>query len=162
MAAPADTWSPRLISSDRFAPLSWRARAYLTDLVVIALAIVLALNLLDLVDPGQSVGRGLVWAGLAFLVLYEPLMVCFAGGTIGHRLAGLVVVRPDGRYLSLGAAILRTAIKTLTIGWVGPFILRTGRRRAPWDLPVDSMVLVRAELADRPGPAVKSAFRQVA
>mgnify|MGYP003352323885 CR=1 FL=1 len=63
----------------------------------------------------------------------------------------LPITGTDGINLWMEVADERTALITLAAQGIGaapgaPFMVRPGRRRVLWDLPVDSAVLVRAEL----------------
>ena len=80
---PKGVVPPSIRVSPVFARVTSRAQAYLTDLVVIAVAIVLGLTLLDQVAIQLREGRDIVWLALAVIVLYEPVMLHAAGGTIG-------------------------------------------------------------------------------
>jgi uncharacterized RDD family membrane protein YckC len=152
MHGPIVSWKSPLATAPHMARFSTRARAYLADLVIVALLVMVGLTISDLVNPVAWLGKSAVWLGMIVLLLYEPLLLHFCGGTIGHQLQGLVVIGADGRYLSFGSAVVRTTVKWLTITYFGPFMLRMGRRPALWDLPVRSMVCERRALAQRATP----------
>lgn len=133
---------------------SSRARAYLTDFVIAALAIMTSLTLAELATPTSAAGTYGIWAMMAGLMIYEPVLVHTTGGTLGHRFRGLVVVDKNGDYLPLWKAVIRTLLKWLTIAWLSPFLVRQSRRQALWDLAVGSMVCERALLAAHTSGAV--------
>ncbi|MDX1494846.1 MAG: RDD family protein [Longimicrobiales bacterium] len=87
------------------------------------------------------------WFGLSFVLalnLYEPVLVATGGGTVGHRLQNLRVVRlSDGRHLNVLVAFFRWWVKWL-LGVVSFFVLLfTARHQTIHDLATRSVVTVR-------------------
>ena len=135
--------TPNTPRSQLYAPPSLRARAYLFDVCSLGLLVMLFLALAEAIAIPAGAGRMLVWLGLALLVFYEPVLVHFCGGTIGHQRFHLRVVGSNGRNLPFWQAVMRTAIKWVTLVYAVPLMLGTGRRQALWDLPFGSTVQVR-------------------
>ena len=86
--------------------------------------------------------------GLIFIFcLYNPLMVAFFGGTLGHKMADLKVVQKNdhSKYPSILPSILRFIIKS-TIGFASLiFIITDDKNRALHDVITGSLVLYDEE-----------------
>ena len=124
----------------RFLP---RLRALMIDSIIIVVAIFAALSIAVAVRS-DDLARPLGFSVAALWLLYEPLLVAFAGGTIGHRLSNLRVVddRTNGN-VGLLKAFARTLIKA-ALGWVSFVTMLTTRRsQAVHDLLTRSTVQVR-------------------
>jgi uncharacterized RDD family membrane protein YckC len=92
----------------------------------------------------DNIARVLGFTIVASWLLYEPLLVSFAGGTIGHRRTNLRVVddRTQGN-VGLLKSFARTIIKA-ALGWVSFITMLTTRRsQAMHDLLTRSTVQVR-------------------
>lgn len=127
-------------SYGRFWP---RVRAVYIDsiilIVVMAVGLVVAVSL-----RVDSVTRVLGFSVAGFWLLYEPLLVSFTGGTIGHRRANLRVVDDrTGGNVSVPKAVARALIKG-PLGWVSFVTMALTRRsQAIHDLLTRSTVQVR-------------------
>jgi uncharacterized RDD family membrane protein YckC len=124
----------------RFLP---RLRALFIDVIIIMAAIFTAV-FIAVVVRSDDLARPLGVLVAALWLLYEPLLVSLAGGTVGHRLCNLRVVddRTDGNVSFLKAAA-RTVIKAL-LGWVSfVSMLTTRRSQAIHDLLTRSTVQMR-------------------
>jgi uncharacterized RDD family membrane protein YckC len=120
-----------------------RVRALYIDVIVLFIAMVAGLAIAVSLKT-DSVARIVGFSVAGFWLLYEPLMVSFAGGTIGHRRTNLRVVddRTHGN-LSLLKALARSVIKG-ALGWVSfVTMLVTRRSQAVHDLLTRSTVQVR-------------------
>jgi uncharacterized RDD family membrane protein YckC len=124
----------------RFLP---RVRALLIDAIVILVATYAAVAVAVAIRS-DDLARPLGFAVLASWLLYEPLLVAYAGGTIGHRLANLRVVDDrTGGNVSLLKAFARTTIKAV-LGWLSfVTMLATRRSQAIHDLLTRSTVQLR-------------------
>jgi uncharacterized RDD family membrane protein YckC len=127
----------------QFARFSRRLRAFVIDwaisLIVIFGALIVAASI-----GSDETSRTLGIAVVATLILYEPLLVSRAGGTVGHYLTNLRVVdEVHGGNLSFFKAALRFVIKAL-IGWYSFIAMAlTRRNQALHDLATRSTVMIR-------------------
>jgi len=110
---------------------------------------------------------------MAGFFLYEPLLVSFAGGTIGHYLSNLRVVddRTNGN-ISLPKAVARVIIKAV-LGWFSFISMAAARRhQAVHDLLTRSTVQIRdpakalpshyaRERVELSGPGMPSRWRRI-
>ncbi|HEY3645300.1 MAG TPA: RDD family protein [Gammaproteobacteria bacterium] len=106
--------------------LLWRLRAVMIDSVVVPVAMIGTLLVgvaLGVTDP---VLRIALLIGPLFIL--EPLMVALTGGTIGHHMLRLRVMKQDGSgKLNIFAATLRFLVKLFT-GWFAFVFVLTSRR----------------------------------
>ena len=132
----------------RFLP---RLRAIIIDAMILLLVLFAAIAI-GTTARSDNLAGPLGFAVAAFWLLYEPLFVAFAGGTLGHRMANLRVVddRTQGN-VSVLKAVARSIIKGL-LGWVSFITMLTTRRsQAVHDLLAgDDRVIDRvAEVRER-------------
>jgi uncharacterized RDD family membrane protein YckC len=119
-----------------------RVRAVLIDSVLVPVAAIATLLI------GVSVGITSPLAKVALfigpVILLEPVMVMLTGGTIGHHLTRLKVLKKDGTgYLGFIPATVRFLIK-LFLGWFSfIFILTTQKHQAVHDIAAGSIVVHR-------------------
>jgi RDD family protein len=120
-----------------------RVRAMFIDCIVFIVMIFGALFAMVTVrSDAFSLGLGL--GLIALVLLYEPVLVSLAGGTIGHILSNLRVVddRTQGN-ISVLKALARLIIKT-TLGWYSFITMATTlRHQAMHDLLTGSTVQIR-------------------
>jgi uncharacterized RDD family membrane protein YckC len=124
----------------RFLP---RLRAIIIDSIILLVVMFAALMIASMAGS-DNLARPLGFAVAAFWLLYEPLFVAFAGGTLGHRMANLRVVDDrTGGNVSFLKAVARSIIKGL-LGWVSFITMLTTRRsQAVHDLLTQSTVQIR-------------------
>lgn len=117
-----------------------RVRALLIDSILVPVVFINSLILGDAWGVTQAYGKLL----LIFLPIFilEPGMVAFTGGTVGHHLIGIRVMRAgDARNINLFAALLRFIVKVL-FGWLSfIFVLTTRKHQALHDLVTGSRVV---------------------
>jgi uncharacterized RDD family membrane protein YckC len=108
----------------RFMP---RLRALYID-AIIMMVVAFAVLFVAVRLRSDNIARVLGFTLVVSWLLYEPLLVSFAGGTIGHRRTNLRVVddRTQGN-VSLLKAIARSFVKA-ALGWVSFFTMFTTRR----------------------------------
>jgi uncharacterized RDD family membrane protein YckC len=131
------------VGAPAFARFLPRVRALFIDSIILLLVMAAAL-MIAVAMRSESIARPLGFTVVTFWLLYEPLLVSFAGGTIGHRRTNLRVVddRTQGN-VSFLKAVARTVIKGL-LGWVSFVSMLTTRRvQAIHDLVTHSTVQVR-------------------
>lgn len=136
----------------RFLP---RLRALLVDSIILVVAIFTAVSIAVAVRS-DDLARPLGFSVATLWLLYEPLLVSLAGGTIGHRLSNLRVVddRTNGN-VSFLKAVARTVIKGV-LGWVSFFTMLTTRRsQAIHDLLTRSTVQIRDQSLACPGSYIR-------
>lgn len=145
----------------------WWRRALAAAVDGVILALLAGLLYLVLLSAGFTLdgGDGVLGLLLSFLLatvllvlaalLYQPIMLARTNGqTVGKKVAGIRVVRADGRPMDLGWAVLREVVfKSIVLGvaasftggiaylvdWLWPFI--DGENRALHDFPVDTRVV---------------------
>ena len=126
-----------------YARLGPRIQAVLRDLMVYCGILALLVLIGSVLPPGPLMrGVAVVLAG-AF-VFYEPVLVTWRGGTLGHRSLGLRVVRAgDGQAVSFPRALLRFLMQTV-FGILGfALIEATRKRQALHDLAAGTVVVPR-------------------
>jgi len=124
----------------RFMP---RLRALYID-AIIMMVVAFAVLFVAVTLRSDDIARVLGFTIVVSWLLYEPLLVSFAGGTIGHRRTNLRVVddRTHGN-VGLLKSFARTIIKA-ALGWVSFVTMLTTRRsQAMHDLLTRSTVQVR-------------------
>jgi uncharacterized RDD family membrane protein YckC len=153
----------------RFMP---RLRALYID-AIIMMVVAFAVLFVAVTLRSDNVARVLGFTIVVGWLLYEPLLVSLAGGTIGHRRTNLRVVddRTHGN-VSLLKAVGRSLVKA-ALGWVSFFTMLTTRRsQAIHDLLTGSTVQIRdqalagpklyiREQQDLASPALPSRTRRV-
>ncbi|HEX3158509.1 MAG TPA: RDD family protein [Gemmatimonadaceae bacterium] len=120
-----------------------RFHALVVDSLVTVVALVTILLLVELTNGVPGTGRIGMAAIVAFVLLYEPLMVAYLGGTVGHRRANLRVVHErTGERPGFGRAFARFALKS-ALG-VPSFVLMalTRRHQALHDRMTDTTVRI--------------------
>jgi membrane protease YdiL (CAAX protease family) len=122
---------------------SRRLRAFVIDWIIILLLLVMAL-FAAVSANSDSVGRVLGFTLVAVWLLYEPILVCLTGSTVGHYVCNLRVVDDRSHSnISFLKAAARLVIKTL----LGPYsfitMATTSRHQAVHDLLTRSTVQIR-------------------
>lgn len=132
----------------RYASFGRRAWAFLLSIVVD----LVVLGTLEVVTGG-----GETMAPFAFWYLLHHVGLVVEGGTIGHRLAGLRVVRVDGRPLGVPHALMREVVRLflslppLGLGFL--WMLDQADRRTWHDLLADSVVVRETAAQQAAAPA---------
>ena len=124
----------------RFMP---RLRALYIDAIII-MVVAFGVLFVAVMLRSDNIARVLGFTIVMGWLLYEPLLVSFAGGTIGHRRSNLRVVddRTQGN-VGLLKSFARTIVKA-ALGWVSFITMLTTRRsQAMHDLLTRSTVQVR-------------------
>ncbi|MDA9399369.1 RDD family protein [Bradyrhizobium sp. CCBAU 45389] len=141
---------PLPLPGPRYARFSRRFKAVLLDWM---LAMALLFGALAVASNVASDGlsRILGVAVVAILLLYEPVMVWRAGGTLGHIWTNLRVVDDRGGNLSFTKALARFAVKSV-LGWYSFVVMAATRRnQAVHDLLTHSTVQIRDPAKAKPG-----------
>ncbi|OEJ99762.1 RDD family protein [Roseivirga misakiensis] len=124
---------------------SFRVKASLIDAVLILLIMVISAYLIDSVGAVPDWVRAMVM--IILFVIYEPLTVGIAGGTLGHRIQGLEVrrVSDTSQRIGLMMAIIRVVFKFA----LGLFSILTSYLRSDnrciHDLVCGSVVVYRSQ-----------------
>lgn len=150
----ASTVPPAAAVAPLYARFSRRFRGIFIDWIV-TLAVVFSALLVASTVAIDSVSRALGIAVIAALVLYEPVLVSFTGGTVGHHLTNLRVVDDaTGGNVGFLKACARLLIKGF-LGWYSFVIIAATRRnQAIHDLVTRSTVQIRDPAKARPGQFV--------
>jgi len=134
-----------------YARFSRRLRAMLLDWVI-ALVIGFGAVLLAVAVGNDTFSRDLGIAVVIALLLYEPLLVSFAGGTLGHYFTNLRVAdERDGGNISFPKAFVRFVIKGLLGFYSFAILAATRRNQAVHDLLTRSTVQIRDPAKALPG-----------
>ena len=138
-------------TTPRYARFSRRLRAIFLDWVV-ALVAIFGAVLLAAAVGNSNFSRALGIFIVIALMLYEPVLVSFTGGTLGHTWTNLRVVDDrHGGNVSFAKACLRIVIKSV-LGWYSFIVLAATRRnQAIHDLLTRSTVQIRDPTKASPG-----------
>jgi uncharacterized RDD family membrane protein YckC len=164
---------PELSSQAQYARFSRRLRGMFVDWVL-ALVVIFGAILIAVSIGNAVISRALAAVVVLGLVLYEPLLVSRAGGTLGHWYANLRVVDDrSGGNLPLGTAFIRAGIKAVLGAYSFVVMMATRRNQALHDLLTHSTVQIRdaskaaahhfiTERTELSSPNMPSAGRRVA
>ena len=149
-----DTTVPPITAAPLYARFSRRFRGIFIDWAITLVVIFGALLVASTV-AADSVSRALGIVVIATLLLYEPVLVSFTGGTVGHHLTNLRVVDDaTGGNVGFLKACARLLLKSL-LGWYSFVVLAATRRnQAIHDLVTRSTVQIRDPAKARPGQFV--------
>jgi uncharacterized RDD family membrane protein YckC len=138
----------------QYARFSRRFRGIALDWTI-AMAIIFGALLVAVSVQNDNFSRALGILVVTALLLYEPVLVSFAGGTLGHYFTNLRVVdERNGGNVSFLKACGRVVIKGL-LGWYSFVILAATRRnQAIHDLMTRSTVQIRDPAKALPGQYV--------
>lgn len=135
----------------RYARFLRRLRGVAIDFMLFLVALVVALQVavaLDNNDLARVIGFGFI----AGFLVYEPLLVAVAGGTVGHYLSNLRVVDDrTGGNVSIAKAVARVVIKTVLSWYSFITMLAARRHQALHDILTRSTVQIRDPAKARPG-----------
>jgi uncharacterized RDD family membrane protein YckC len=142
--------TPATMDGPRYARFSRRLKAIVLDWI---LAMALLFGAVALASNVQSdtLARILGVAVVVILLLYEPVLVSRAGGTLGHTWTNLRVVDDRGGNLSFAKALARFAIKSLLSWYSFLTMMATRRNQAVHDLLTHSTVQIRDSSKASPG-----------
>lgn len=145
--------APTLTPGPRYARFSRRLKAFLLDWMF---AMALMFGALAVASNAQSdtLARTLGVAVVVILLLYEPVLVCLTGGTLGHSWTNLRVVDDRGGNLSFAKALARFVIKSLLSWYSFVVMAATRRNQAVHDLLTHSTVQIRDPSKANPGQFV--------
>lgn len=135
----------------RYARFSRRLRAMLLDWII-TLIVMFGALLLAATMGDDNVSRALGVSVVIALLLYEPVLVSYTGGTLGHFFANLRVVDArNGGNISFPKACARVAIKGLLGLYSFVTLAATRRNQAVHDLLTGSTVQIRDPAKAFPG-----------
>ena len=130
------------VPARQYARFSRRLRGTLLDWII-ALTAIFGAVLVAAMVRNNNVSRALGTLVVIGLVLYEPVLVSFTGGTLGHYFTNLRVVdERTGGNVSFFKACIRLVIKG-GLGWYSFIIMAATRRnQAVHDLVTRSTVQI--------------------
>lgn len=134
-----------------------RGVAFGLDFLIGSTILLLLLSLMAKATTISAILDGLLWlmiAGFLLLPLVRVFVNCFLvssfGGTVGKILTGLVIVNPEGKYVSFWRAFLRNRIGYMVSGmflWLGFFwIFKDPERRGWHDQIADTYVVQKSKM----------------
>jgi len=134
-----------------YARFSRRFRGIVVDWII-AMAVLFGAVAVAISVESDNFSRVLGFLVIAALLLYEPVLVSFTGGTLGHHFTNLRVVDDrSGGNVSFLKACARVVLKGV-LGWYSFVILAATRRnQAVHDLLTRSTVQIRDPARARPG-----------
>ena len=137
-----------------YARFSRRMRGIVIDWII-AMVVLFGAVMLASATGNSDVSRMLGCLVIAFLLLYEPVLVTLTGGTVGHWISNLRVVDDrTGGNVSFAKALARLVIKGV-LSWYSFVILAATRRnQAVHDLLTRSTVQIRDASKARVGQYV--------
>ncbi len=151
MSAHSDT---PVATAPRYARFSRRFRGMVLDWMI-AMAILFGAVMLASVVQNDNFSRALGVLVIAALLLYEPVLVSFAGSTLGHYFTNLRVVdERSGGNVSFLKACARVAIKGVLGLYSFAILAATRRNQAVHDLLTKSTVQIRDLAKASPGQYV--------
>src|SRR5258707_4886272 len=116
-----------LMSAPRYARFSRRLRGIVVDWII-AMTVMFGAVLLAVTIGSDNFSRALGIPVLLALLLYEPVLVSFTGGTLRHYFTNLRVVRDrNGRNVSFLKGWAPVVIKGL-LGWYSFLVIEATRR----------------------------------
>lgn len=126
---------------ESYPSITERIQALAFDGVIIFVSAFCIFSGLDSLGMENSELKAPIFILLFFL--YDPLMIAFAGGTLGHKMLNLKVRKASdtSKKMNFIVAVVRFVFKTL-LGWVSLLTI-TGneKRQAIHDLVTNSVVL---------------------
>lgn len=118
-----------------------RMQAFLADGVILGVGIIVTLIIIS--NLGVQGVESVIMAGLA-VILLEPALVSFTGGTIGHHILGLRVVKNNTKQnLTFFSALIRFVIKVLLGFYSIVTLFTTKQYQAIHDLLIGSIVILK-------------------
>ncbi|MCG7873641.1 MAG: RDD family protein [Candidatus Thiodiazotropha lotti] len=85
----------------------------------------------------------LIYPACAWLII-DPVLVSFTGGTPGHHLRHIMVLKHSGNAkLGILQSLIRSLLKAVTGWWSFIFVLMTKRHQALHDLLAGSVVVIK-------------------
>jgi uncharacterized RDD family membrane protein YckC len=123
-----------------FPDLLTRVKALMIDAILL---ILLGYGLSTLFDHLTVVPSSWRQTCLLMVLLYDPILTSFAGGTIGHRALGLRVKQHQDstQNIFILSALLRYAVKCF-LGWISLLtVTSNSQKRALHDMIANSVVV---------------------
>lgn len=101
-----------MTKSPNYPVLSLRVRAYLVDLLALGFLVYLASFIVSLLGDFSGMVKGGVF--VAIIVLFEPILVKFTGGSLGHHYVGIRIADVKTREnLGVFKGVLRVVLKVI-------------------------------------------------
>ena len=124
-----------------FPSLVERMKAVFFDIFILLVVFTLTSLFIDSISDIPAFGKGVIF--IFMIYLYDPILIAFTGGTLGHKSMKLKVRRykhPDKK-ITLWQAFIRFIIKGL-LGWLSFLTVTSNKhRRAIHDLTSGSIIL---------------------
>jgi uncharacterized RDD family membrane protein YckC len=139
-----------------------RLQAYLRDFLLY-MAILVSCMVAAVAVGTPRATQASVIAYIVFVLLYEPVCIAVAGGTLGHLSLNLRIARASdlGR-VSFRQAFVRTLVKGVLGLWVFMAIYFTARSQGLHDLAAGTVVIPRDAAAVPPrGFTVAKVYRAI-
>ena len=123
-----------------FPGVSDRIKASFADSIILIVFLIVISYLLSALDISSTAVKVCL---LILFFLYNPLLTCFLGGTIGHFMLGIRIKQEKDytKNINIIAAIIRFIFK-LSLGWLSLLtISKSQQRRALHDMMCSSVVI---------------------
>lgn len=135
-----------------YASFAARLRAWIIDTAIVAGISITVLLGSDALPAFEHSGRAALFLTLAFLMLYEPVLVSRFGATVGHRVSNIrVVADRSGANPSFRRAVARFFIKAVLGLYSFITMAVTRRHQAVHDSLTATTVQIRDLSRARPG-----------
>jgi uncharacterized RDD family membrane protein YckC len=118
-----------------------RVKAVVIDGVILILLSMLITDIFSSFSSVPSIARAVAF--VVIFILYDPLLVCITGGTIGHKFIGLRVKQEANplKNIPFSLALVRFLLKW-TLGWISLLtVMGSKKRKAIHDIAVKSVVI---------------------
>lgn len=133
-----ETFSPK---ASQLPSLLARIKAVVIDLILLLIVFSATSVVTDMFGDVPTFVRGTI--AVVMLVLYDPLLTAFTGGTIGHKLIGIRVKKYAALHenISFVNAVVRFTVKS-GLGWLSFLTVTSSKdKRAIHDSLSGSIVL---------------------
>lgn len=147
----SESGSSSLPEKKLYSSIMERVQAVMLDGVIILVVAFILFAGMDSIGMENSSLKAPLF--LLLFLLYDPLMIAFSGGTIGHKMINLTVRKASDptKKINIALAFLRFLVKSI-LGWVSLLtITGNAERRAIHDLVSNSVVLKKS-----PKPVVQT------
>lgn len=120
-----------------------RFKAVFIDTIILVVLMKIIADIFSLLGPIPDMGRGIAF--ICIFLLYDPVLTCVFGGTLGHRFNGIQVKNEvdQDKNISFPKALLRFIVKSL-LGWISLLTVSNNeKKKAIHDMVAQSVVIYR-------------------
>lgn len=132
-----------MTNKPNYATLFDRIKAVFVDVIILFISMIVLTQVFSFFEVENTVYR--IIAFVFIFILYEPILVSFFKGTIGHKAMGIQIVsrRDQEGKINLLFAIVRFIVKSF-LGWISLLTISTDKEnRALHDMAVGSIAIAK-------------------